>query len=61
VGAEIFTKFCFFVHNFGYRYSRKSFKGSEDGDFGLVSKTILSQNNVPMGWGPGPGKKAKKI
>ena len=47
VGAEIFTKFCFFVHTFGYRYARKSFKGSKDADFGLVCKTnsakILAQ------------------
>jgi len=40
VGAEIFTKFCFFVYNFGYRYARKSFKGSKDADFGLISKNI---------------------
>jgi len=60
VGAEIFTKFSFFVHNFGYRYARKSFKGSKDADFGLVSKTILSQNNGSMGWGPEPGKNGQK-
>ena len=28
--AEIFTNFWCFVHNFGYRYARKSFKGSKD-------------------------------
>ena len=38
VGAEIFTNFCFFVHNFGYKYARKPFKGSKDAEFGLVSK-----------------------
>ena len=60
MGAEIFTKFCFFFHNFGYRYARKSFKGSEDADFALVSKKILSQNNGPTGSGPGPGKGGQK-
>ena len=60
VGAEIFTKFCFFVHNFGYRYARKQFNGSKDADFGLVSKQILSQKNGPMGWGPGPAKGGQK-
>jgi len=48
-GAEIFTNFMCFVHNFGYRYTRKSFKGSKDADFGLVSKKVLSHNNGPMG------------
>jgi len=43
VGAEIFTNFCFFVHNFGYRYARKSFKGSKDADFGLVFKKSLAK------------------
>ena len=60
MGAEIVTKFCFFVHSFGYRYARKSFKDSKDEDFGLVSKKILSQNNGPIGWGPGPGKCGQK-
>jgi len=60
VGAEVFTNFVFFGHNFGYRYARKSFKGSNHADFGLVSKTILSHNNGPMGWGPGPGKGSQK-
>jgi len=45
---------------FGYRYARKSFKGSIDADFGLVSEKILSHNNGPMGWGPGPGKGSQK-
>jgi len=60
VGAEIFPNFCFFVHNFSYSYARKSFKGSKDADFGLVSKKILSQNNGPMGWGPGLAKGGQK-
>jgi len=55
-GAEIFTSFWCFVHNFGYRYARKLFKGSKEADFGLVSEKILSHNNGPIGWGPGPGK-----
>jgi len=38
VGAEIFTNFWDFIHNFGSRYARKPFKGSKDADFGLVSK-----------------------
>ena len=42
MGAVIFTNFWCFVHNFGYRYARKSFKGSKDADFGLISETILS-------------------
>jgi len=50
----------FFGHNFGYRYARKSFKGSKDADFGLVSEKILSHSNGPMGWGPGPGKGSQK-
>jgi len=56
VGVEIFTNFWCFVHNFCYRYARKSLKGSKDVDFGLVSKKILSQKNGPMGWSPGPAK-----
>jgi len=60
VDAEKFTNFCFFVHNFGCRYARKSCKGSTDADFGLVSDKILSQNNGPMGWGPGPGEGGQK-
>jgi len=56
MGAEIFTNFWCFVHNYRYRYVRKSFKGSKDADFGLVSKKILSQKNGPMRWGPGPVK-----
>jgi len=47
-------------HNFRSRYARKSFKGSKNADFGLVSKKVLSQNNGPMGFGPGPGKGGQK-
>jgi len=47
-------------HHFRSRYARKSFKGSKHADFGLVSKQILSQNNGPMDWGPGPVKVAQK-
>jgi len=37
-GCRNIHQFCFFFgHNFGYRYARKSFKGSKDADFGLVS------------------------
>jgi len=60
VDAEIFTNIWCFVHNFGYRYARKSFKGSKDADFTLVSEKILSHNNGPIGWGPGPGKGSQK-
>jgi len=42
VGVEIFTNFCFFIHNFGYRHARKPFKGSKDADFCLVSEKNLS-------------------
>jgi len=56
----MFTNFGFFGHDFGYRYARKSFKGSKDVDFGLVSENFLSHNNGPMGWGPGPGKGSQK-
>jgi len=59
VSAEIFTNFWYFVHNFGYRYARKSFKGSRDADVGLVSEKILSHNNGPMGWAQGQVKIAK--
>jgi len=31
-------------HNFGFRYARKSIKGSKDADDSLVSKKSLSQN-----------------
>jgi len=60
VGAEIFTNFCFFIHNFGYRYAREPFKGSKDADFCLVSKKNLSQKNGSIGRGPGPGKDGQK-
>jgi len=60
VCAEIFTNFCFFVHNFGYRYARKPFKAFKDADFGLVSKQNLGQNEGPMGLGPGSGKGGQK-
>jgi len=59
VGAEIFTNFVFFDHDFGYRYARKSIKGFEDADFGLVSEKILSHNNGPMGWVQGQVEVAK--
>jgi len=51
VGAEIFTNFWCFVHNFGYRYARKLFKGSKDEDFGLVSKKTLEPKEWPNGLG----------
>jgi len=60
VGAEIFINFCFFIHNFGYRYARKSFKGSKDTYFGLVSEKILSQNNGSLVGVQGQVKVAKK-
>jgi len=48
-------------HIFRSRYARKSFKGSKDADyFDLVSKKIFSQDNGPMGCGPGPGKGGQK-
>jgi len=47
-------------HNFSSRYARKSFKGSKDADFDLVSHKILSQNNGPIDWGPGSGKGGQK-
>jgi len=60
VGIEIFINFCFFIHNFGYSYARKPFKGSKDAVFCLVSAKNLSQKNRSMGWGPGPGKGGQK-
>jgi len=60
VGTEIFTNFCFFIHNFGYRYARKPFKGCKDADFCLVSAKNLSQKNGSIGCGPGPGKGGQK-
>jgi len=60
VGAEIFTNFWCFVHNCGYRYTGKSFKGYKDADFGLVSEKILSHKNGPIGWGLGTGKCSQK-
>jgi len=41
VGAKLFSNFCFFGHNFGCRYARKSFKSSKDADFALVSEKNL--------------------
>ena len=41
VGTEIFTNFCFFIHNFGYRHARKPFKGIKDAYFCLVSEKKL--------------------
>ena len=61
MGADIFTNFWCFVHNFGYRYARKSFKGSKDADIGLASEKILSHNNGPIGWGPGQGKCSQTV
>jgi len=61
VGAESFTNFCFFIHNFGYRYARKPFKVSKDADFCLVSEKNLTQKNGSMGWGLGPGKGGQKM
>ena len=60
VGAEIFTNFCFFIHNFGYNYVRKLFKGFKDADFCLVSKKNLSKKHGSIAWGPGPGKSGQK-
>ena len=54
------VNFWFMSYNFRSRYARKSFMGSKDADFGLVSKKILRQNNGPMGCGPGPGKGGQK-
>jgi len=59
-GFKNFHQILFFVHNFGYRYARKLFNGSKDADFGLVFKTILSQNNGPMGWGAGSSEGGQK-
>ena len=59
VGAEIFTNFCFFIHNFDSRYVRKPFKVSKDADFGLVSKQTWAKNGS-MDWRPGPGKGGQK-
>ena len=59
-GSKILVNFWFMSCNFRSRYARKSFKGSNDADFGLVSKKILSQNNCPMDWGPGPGESGQK-
>jgi len=49
-GCRNFHQFVFFIHNFGYRYARKPFKGSEDADFGLVSEKNdwLAQGQVKM-------------
>jgi len=52
--------FVFFIHNFGYSYARKPFKGSKDVGFCLVSEKKLGQKNGLMGWGPGPGQGGQK-
>jgi len=57
---QILVNFWFMSRNFCSLYARKSNKGSKNSDFGLVSKKILSQNNGPMGCGPGPGKGGQK-
>jgi len=58
--VQKFSPICFFIHNFGYRYARKPFKGSKDADFCPVSKQNLSQKNGSIGLGPGPGKGGQK-
>ena len=58
-GCRNFTS-LFFIHNFGYRYARKPFKGSKDVDFCLVSETNLSQKDGSIVWCPGPGKGGQK-
>jgi len=55
-----FVNFWFMSHTFCSRDARKSFKGSIDADFGLVSKKSLSQNNGPMSCGPGQRKDGQK-
>ena len=59
-GCRNFHQLCFFIHNFGYRYARKPFKGSKDAVFCLVSEKNLSQNNRSIGWGPEPGEGGQK-
>jgi len=59
-GSKLWVNFWFMSHNFRSRYARKSFKGSKDADFGLVSKKVLSQNNGSLGCGPGPDKGGQK-
>ena len=61
MGAEIFTNFCFFIHNFGYRYARKQFKGFKDVDFCLVSEKNLIQKNDQWVGAQGQVKVAKKM
>jgi len=43
VGVQIFTNFCFFIHNFVSRYAREPIKGSKDSDDNLVSKNFLDK------------------
>jgi len=43
VGAEGFTKFWLFSHDFDSRYARTSIKGSECADFGLIAKKTLAK------------------
>jgi len=57
VGAEIFTNFWCFVYDFGYRYARKSFKGSKDANFSLVSKKNLETKEWPNGLRPRAGQR----
>ena len=42
--------------NFGYRYAKKSIKGSIDAEIDVVFNKALSQKNGSMGWGSEPDK-----
>jgi len=58
--VQKFSPICFFIHNCGYRYGRKPFKGFKDTAFGVVSEKNLSQTNGSMGWDPESGEGGQK-
>jgi len=60
-GCRNFHQFCFFIHNFGYRYVRKPFKGSKDADFGLVSEKTRAKRMGQWVGAQGQVKVARKM
>ena len=59
-GAGFWSIFGLWAIIFAPNMLESHSKGSTNADFGLVSKKILSQNNVPMDCGAGPGKGGHK-
>jgi len=61
VGAKFWPFFVFWPIIFDPVFSSKSIKGSKDSLSSQESKKTLSEKNVPLTWGPGPGKVGLKL